>query len=349
MKKTISLLSGPVMLSPKVSKAFAKPAISHRQLEFSQLLCEVQKKLQILTKAKSSTLMMGSGSLANEAIAANLSGLKNKTGLIISNGEFGERLIDQALRHNLKFKTIKENWGEAFDYDKIAAILLKNKIDWIWFVHCETSTGVMNDLEKITKIAQKTNTKICVDCMSSIGVYPLNLSQVYLASASSNKGLESFAGLGIVFYNHHPKPNKNIPKYLDLGFYHDQKNIPFTFSSNLLEALNASLDIVLKTNKFDKIKKLNNDLAKFLRRQKIAIIADKKSRSAAILTFKFSKPKQSEKLGEFLQSRGVFIHYKNHYLLSRNWAQAGFFSASNNHSHLNSFKKLVVEFLGIVK
>lgn len=75
--------------------------------------------------------MMGRVSLANEAIAPNLSTLKNQSGLIISNGEFGERIINRATRHNLKFHSLKKNWGEVFDYNEIAEILLKKKIDWI--------------------------------------------------------------------------------------------------------------------------------------------------------------------------------------------------------------------------
>jgi aspartate aminotransferase-like enzyme len=41
MKKPISFLSGPVMISPKVSKAFAQAAISHRSSEFSELVSEI--------------------------------------------------------------------------------------------------------------------------------------------------------------------------------------------------------------------------------------------------------------------------------------------------------------------
>jgi len=116
-----------------------------------------------------------------------------------------------------------------------------------------------------------------------------------------------------------------------------------------LEALNASLDIVLKNSKLGKIKKLHQDLTDFLRQAKIEIVADKEPRSAAILTIKLKQARQSEKLGSFLQSKGIFIHYKNHYLLSRNWIQVGFFSASNNQSHLNYLKNLITEFFMVEK
>lgn len=344
MKKPISFLSGPVMISSKVSEAFRQNAISHRSPEFSDLLKELQNKLKIITKAKYSTLMMGSGSLANEAVAANLSTLKNEYGLIISNGEFGERLINQATRHNLKFHSLKKNWGEVFDYHKIAEILLKKKVDWIWFVHCETSTGMMNDLEKILMITNKTNTKVCVDCVSSMGIYQLDLSKIYLASASSNKGLESIAGIAIILHNHHPKPQNTIPQYLDIGFYHTKNGIPFTFSSNLINALNASLELMLQKNKMPKIKKLNDDLVKFLEHQKIKIVINEKVKSCAIATIEFNQVKQAEQLGEFLESKGILVHYQNSYLKERNWLQIAFFSSYIKFSDLKKLKNLILKF-----
>jgi aspartate aminotransferase-like enzyme len=55
----------------------------------------------------------GSGTLANDAIAAQLSLLDGR-GLVLSNGEFGERLIDHARRFGLSFDVLKIEWGEAF-------------------------------------------------------------------------------------------------------------------------------------------------------------------------------------------------------------------------------------------
>ncbi len=344
MKKPISFLSGPVMIPPKVSKAFSQAAISHRSSEFSELLNAVKSKLKLITKAKYSTMMMGSGSLANEAIAANLLTLKNESGLIISNGEFGERLINQATRYNLKFHSLKKNWGEVFDYQEISEILLKKKIDWVWFVHCETSTGMMNNLEKILQIANKTKTKVCVDCVSSIGIYQIDLSKVYLASASSNKGLESFAGVAIVLHNHKPEPQNNISQYLDIGFYHAKNSIPFTFSSNLIKALNVSLKAILQKDKMPKITQLNDDLVKFLAKQKIKIVIDEKVKSCAITTIEFNQTGQAEKLGKFLESNGILVHYQNGYLKERNWLQLAFFSNSLKFSDLEKLKNLILEF-----
>ena len=50
-------------------------------------------------------IFMGSGTMANDVIAAQLKHISG-TGLIISNGEFGERLIDHAKSASIDFDHI---------------------------------------------------------------------------------------------------------------------------------------------------------------------------------------------------------------------------------------------------
>ncbi len=202
----------------------------------------------------------------------------------------------------------------------------------------------MNDLEKILTIANKTNTKVCVDCVSSIGIYQLDLSKIYLASASSNKGLESFAGIAIVLHNHHPKPHNTIPGYLDIGIYHAKNGIPFTFSSNLINTLNASLELMMQEDKMPKIKKLNDDLVNFLEQQKIKIVINEKVKSCAITTIQFDQTRQSKEFGKFLESKGILVHYQNSYLKERSWLQIAFLSGSIKFSDLEKLKNLILEF-----
>ena len=59
-----------------------------------------------MVNARHVQILMGSGTLANDAVGAQLS-LEKKPGLVLSNGEFGERLIDQARRFGLTFDSFK--------------------------------------------------------------------------------------------------------------------------------------------------------------------------------------------------------------------------------------------------
>ena len=60
-----------------------------------------------MTKAKRVQIMLGTGTLANDAIALQLRSLKGK-GLVLTNGEFGNRLVGHASRAELRFDTYKK-------------------------------------------------------------------------------------------------------------------------------------------------------------------------------------------------------------------------------------------------
>ena len=92
-------------------------------------------------------------------------------------------------------------------------------IEWVWGTHCETSTGVLNDLEMYKEVCAHHRVKLCMDCISSIGTVPVDLSGVYLASGSSGSGLASRSGLSMVFHNHDIFPAPDfLPCVLDLAF-----------------------------------------------------------------------------------------------------------------------------------
>src|SRR5438105_4765238 len=89
----VNFLPGPVTVRREVRRAFEQAPESHRAEAFVKDLEATKKLLCELVHAGKVELLLGSGTLANDVIAAQLS-LENKRGLILSNGEFGERLID---------------------------------------------------------------------------------------------------------------------------------------------------------------------------------------------------------------------------------------------------------------
>ena len=78
------------------------------------------------------THTIGFGTLANEAIAAQLS-LSLTPGLILSNGEFGQRLIDHAKRWGLRFDVLKADYKAAFEKEDVEQALHKGPlVSWLW-------------------------------------------------------------------------------------------------------------------------------------------------------------------------------------------------------------------------
>lgn len=320
--KKINLLPGPVKIQPVVAKEFNQKPISHRCDKFIGDFKITQKMMCSYVNAKSVEFLAGSGTIANEAIAAQLYSLKEK-GIIFVLGEFSNRLVEIAKRHNLDFDIVEKPWGDILTKEDVEKNLYANgkKYSWMWTVHCETSTGVLNDLNMLKECAKKGNVKLCVDCISSISTIPIDLSDVYLASGTSGKAIGSYPGIAMVFYNHRISPSTNIPMYLDIGYYNKKNGIPFTISSNLIYALKKAIENLNKDSKFEIIKNTSDYLRNMLCSMNIELLISKENSSPAVITFLPPKNMNSKTFGDFMDKCGYILSYNSSYLLKRNWIQ----------------------------
>ncbi len=318
----INFLPGPVALHPSVLSAFSQSPVSHRSRAFIADFEQIRGRLCRLVGASHVEIMLGSGTLANDAIAGQLS-LLDRAGLILTNGEFGERLADQARRFGLRHKQLAKGWGECFSSEEVnAAIEHYPHTAWIWTVHCETSTGVLNDIEMLRRLCSRHSIRLCLDCVSTIGTVPVALDGAYLASGVSGKGLGSLAGLAMVFYNHelNSAPDR-LPRYLDLGYYAEHQGVPFTHSSNLLRALQAALDRIEETDAFAHRQRMSEWLRGELRKRGFKIVASEVPTSPAVVTVALERPFRTEKIGRRLEEAGYQLSYRSEYLRKRNWMQ----------------------------
>lgn len=322
---SVNFLPGPVGIIREVRQVFGKTPVSHRSAEFVEDFQDVKRLLRQLVGSRRVEILMGSGTLANDAVAAQLS-LRPGRGLILSNGEFGNRLIDHAIRFGLSFDTVQLNWGDVFDRDKVKDVISKDQnIAWLWATHCETSTGVLNDMRMLKELSAERGILLCMDCVSSIGTVPVDLKGVFLASGVSGKGLGAFAGLSMVFYNHEISPAPNsLPKYLDLGYYAACDGVPFTLSSNLVYALKTALESFQPAKRFSDIARLSAWLRPLLRERNFHILAPDEHASPAVITITLPPKINSIMLGQQLEEAGYLLSYKSNYLIERNWIQISF-------------------------
>lgn len=314
--KPINFLPGPVAIHSDVEGAFIQSVISHRSGDFIEEMKTVRRKLCGLVNANHAQIAVGTGTLANDLMAAQIKKLPGR-GLILANGEFGDRLIDHAARLRLSHATIQKPWNERLSLDEIeAAIKTNNGINWIWTVHCETSTGYLYDLDGLAKLAKKHQVKLCVDACSSVGIVPVDLKDVHLASTVSGKGLASYPGLAIVFHQEPILPDSSIPRYLDLGQFAAADSIPYTHSSNLVSALHAAM----KRVDFENKKVLGNAAKSLLAGAGFSLLGDE-DYSPSVLTIPLPDFISSREIGDRMKREGIIISYESDYLLTRNWIQ----------------------------
>jgi aspartate aminotransferase-like enzyme/GNAT superfamily N-acetyltransferase len=317
----LNFLPGPVTLAPEVRAAFARPPTSHRGKSFLSSLAEVRAALCRLTGAREVQVLVGSGSLANEVVAAQLS-LYETTGLVLSNGEFGERLAANARRARLRFDWLRLPWGECFDLEQVEHFAERlPRGGWLWCVHHETSTGILNPFEELKALCARLGLNLCADCISSIGALPVDLRGVHLATTASGKGLGSYPGLSMVFHDYSPRPEpERLPAYLDLGHWASHQSVPHTHSSNLVYAL---VEAVRRATpeRMERIRTNAAWLRNEIRALGLTLLAPEAVASPGIVTIVLDRNMSSAEIGEELEMRGFWLSYRSNYLLEKNWIQ----------------------------
>ncbi len=325
----MSMMPGPAHLSQNVATAFARPMMSHRGLKFAELFGGIRSRLFDLT-GQPAALFVGSGTLANEVVGATLGADRTlKRGLMLVNGEFGRRLTNQARRARLDFTQLDWDWGCAWDLAQVEETLEETPdINWIWAVHLESSTGLLNNVEGLTRLAKKRGIKVSLDCVSAIGSVPMDLRDVHLTSGVSNKSLGAVAGISMVFANPAALEGVDqsvVPAYLDLV---ESLKVPgprFTFPSPPIHALLAALDEYAtpeaRTRTFARYVEMGGFIRDELRKLDLPPLVPDDISASVVTTF---SPPAGLTADAFIQrclDWGYQIGGESGYLRQKNWLQ----------------------------
>jgi aspartate aminotransferase-like enzyme len=317
----LSLQPGLAETSARVRAAAAQRPLPHRSGEAARLVAQCREALIRLCGADEVQILVGTGTLANDAIAAQLRGCGGP-GAILVNGEFGERLADHARRAGLEFSVHAHEWGRRFDFDALGRELAAGRAPkWVWMVHCETSTGVMNDPARLKEVAQALGAQIALDCVSTIGNLELDLNGVAFASGVSGKGLAALAGLAFVFHRSGERlGGEHVPRYLDLALYAQNASVPFTHSTVLLEALRAAL-AELDPASYRRRAAIGAAVRAALAAHGFDVFGDAHAAAPFVVTVALPPEIGAEGLAGAMLARGYRIAYESRYLRERNWIQ----------------------------
>jgi aspartate aminotransferase-like enzyme/predicted N-acetyltransferase YhbS len=332
VKHLVSLLPGPVQIASEVHEAFALAPISHRDLPFIERFERVRRILSELVGHYEVAIMPGSGTLANDVLIANLAADRSiNKGLVLANGEFGHRLVDQVKRLGLDHVAVEWEWGDRWDLDQVADTLRHDEsINWVWGVHLESSTGMINDIRALRDCTVESGreVKVCVDCVSSLGSLPIDATGLHLVSGASGKSLGSYAGVAIVFSAKDGLVNvdsSRVPTYYDLSASLATDGPRFTFPSPLLLALDKSLEAFatpeIRAETFARYRGLGEYVRRELRRLGIKPLVEGQDAAPVITTFDTPFGLSCAEFLAICRNWGFELSGLSGYLDVRNWAQ----------------------------
>lgn len=200
------LTPGPLSTSKSVRASLLKDLCTWDE-DYKSLVQDVRLRLKELLLANdkddiyTSVLMQGSGTFVVESVIGSVVS-KNDKLLVLANGVYGERIYKIASMLGLNVS--QYNVGERGDFDEVELIrYLKEDptITHVAVVHCETTTGTLNNISRISEIVKKQFGKtFIVDAMSSLGGIEIDISGLGIdfIISSANKCIQGIPGFGFV-------------------------------------------------------------------------------------------------------------------------------------------------------
>lgn len=249
----ILLGPGPSVMSPRVMRAMASPVLSHLDPDFVLLMDDLRARLARVFRAPAGSLALavsGTGTSGMETAVANLVQRGTRVLAVVS-GYFGDRLAEMCARYGGEVRRLDVEWGRAVDPDDVRKALDTSPADIVCIVHAETSTGVLNPVEAVARVAHEAGALVIVDAVTSLGGMPLDVAAWDLDAvySCSQKGLGAPSGLAPVVFAPRALEKRVTCRsfYFDLALLEDywvRRKYHHTMSSSLVYALAEAVTMV---------------------------------------------------------------------------------------------------------
>ncbi|AJA46181.1 class V aminotransferase [Clostridium pasteurianum DSM 525 = ATCC 6013] len=199
MNKTLIMTPGPTSVRENVRLARAKettnPDIDEKFYEFYKETCH---KLGIFLNTNNEVrILSGEGILGLEAACASLTERGDRV-LIIENGIFGEGFGDFVKIYGGEPFYFRNNRKRKVDIEELKSFLEKDSnFKYATIVHCDTPSGVLNDIDKICPILKEKGILTVVDSVAGMGGEELQVDnwKIDIALGASQKCLSAPPGL----------------------------------------------------------------------------------------------------------------------------------------------------------
>jgi alanine-glyoxylate transaminase / serine-glyoxylate transaminase / serine-pyruvate transaminase len=143
--------------------------IGHLDPQFIEIMDGTKEMLRELFKTKNALTfpVSATGSAGMETCFVNLLEPGDEA-VVCVNGVFGGRMCDNVERCGAKVIRVDAPWGEPIDPAAVKEALGSCKPKLVAIVHAETSTGVLQPLEEIGKMAHEAGALFLVDTVTSL-------------------------------------------------------------------------------------------------------------------------------------------------------------------------------------
>lgn len=190
------MVPGPTPLPPEVIAAAIMPIEDERTSRYAAVFARVLGNLQRTLLTRNDVLLFAASMTgAFEGAIQNLCSPGDRV-LVLNNGAFGQRWVDLARSFGLHVVDVADDWGRAADMTRVAeAVAATPGLSVAIAVHCETSTGAVNDVRAFARACGDVVTVI--DSASGVGACELRTDDwgIDVVIGGSQKALMTPPGL----------------------------------------------------------------------------------------------------------------------------------------------------------
>jgi len=252
-REWILLNPGPANTTPAVRQALVMPDPCHREPECFEMLRRCRAGLVRLAEGGAefaAVLFTGSGTAAVEAVICSAVPRAGAL-VVVANGVYGERMLKIARAHGIAAHAVPSDIFTPGDPAAVdAALAAHPEASHVAVVHHETTTGLLNPVAEMARVAVRRGRRVIVDAMSSLFGERLDVAQdeIDWVMASANKCLQGIPGVAFVLGRRSAlEALRDVPSrsvYLDVyGHFTSQEadNTPFTPAVQVLHAMEQAL------------------------------------------------------------------------------------------------------------
>jgi (S)-ureidoglycine-glyoxylate aminotransferase len=256
MSSRVLMGPGPTMADPRVLRAMAAPLLGQFDPAFTAIMNEVMALTRFAFQTDNACAfpVPGTGRAGLEAAIVSL--VEPGERVVVGEcGRFGLLLIEIAERCGAEVVPVRAEWGRAIEPDAIARALAGGRTRLVALIHGETSTGVLQPLPEIARLARAHDALLMADAVVTLGGCEVDTDAwgVDVMVAGTQKCLSCPSGLAPVTYNaraevvlaaRRTRPRSNYLDLVQLARYWSPQRFnhhtaPTTMVYGLREALRA--------------------------------------------------------------------------------------------------------------
>ena len=189
---------------------------------------DLLKLAQVEETEYTTVLMQGSGSFGVESVLGSVVP-KDGCVLLLSNGAYGERAAKMCSYYEIPCIHVKQDYNKTPDANEAEELLKTHpEITHIMMIYSETTSGILNDIESIGKLAEAYGKVFIVDAMSSFGGVDIPVADygIDFLISSANKCIQGGPGFAFILARREKlEQSRGKARSLSLDLYEQWKSM----------------------------------------------------------------------------------------------------------------------------